>query len=230
MSGAEEPMPWCYLYELPFPAHLAMCLRLSGTGGLLRSFAEGENAIQQEAAIVDTADGSIAKALSELDQEGVEGLKDALPALLGVTYSLARSVQCILLFGCYLNELVARVREHQDDKALFNVLRIDPTAIGCVSILRRMSRATLTNDRKFAARLRAALSGKMKKREQANYQKMRLILLVLSEAGAGRLSDERLETLFVQELRLYTSSSKHGDVRRNLRKFANEYMRRDAST
>lgn len=83
----------------------------------------------------------------------------------------------------------------------------------------------LLEDQRFLAKLKGAFSGKFLKREQANFQRMRVILRVLSETGAGRLSDERLHELFVKQLRLYSSDSKRGDVKKNLRKFANQYMK-----
>ena len=59
---------------------------------------------------------------------------------------------------------------------------------------------------------------------------MRLILKVLSEAGATRLSNKQLYQLFVEELDLYTSNSMGGGVESSLRKFADTYMKKKATT
>lgn len=70
----------------------------------------------------------------------------------------------------------------------------------------------------------------MAKREQANFQKMRLVFEVLHEVGASRLSDSQLHQLFVEELDLYSSNAKSGGNAKALRKFADTYMKRSTTT
>ena len=59
---------------------------------------------------------------------------------------------------------------------------------------------------------------------------MRLVFEVLYEAGALRLTDKQLYQLFVEELKLYTANSKGGGSDKALRKFADTYMKKNATT
>ncbi len=228
LAPPSAPAAWCYLYELSFTDHLAIFAKCAGLGEVAREFGRHNNAIK--GAVVSIARGQVLDAAKLETIEGAEQLKEKLPALFALAHSITCSLRCVLFYGCYLNVLVERVRELRDDAALFAAVRIDPTVVGCPSVVSRLSEAALGSDKRFWNRMRAALSGKLKKREQANFQKMRLVLKVLSESGAQRLSDDRLSALFIDELRLYARHSARGDVIRNLRKFANRYMHKDAST
>jgi len=53
---------------------------------------------------------------------------------------------------------------------------------------------------------------------------------VLHEAGATRLSVSQLHQLFVEELKLYSSNAKGGGNVKALRKFADTYMKKSATT
>lgn len=109
-------------------------------------------------------------------------------------------------------------------------IRVDPTIVGCPTAVAHISRSVLLDDKQFMSKMKAALNGKLHKREQAYFQKMRLVLQVLSETEAAKLTDENLHQLFVEQLRLYTADSKSEDVMKNLRKFANQYLKGRATT
>lgn len=158
-----------------------------------------------------------------------EAMRLKLGATMGNGMSLLNTLRCVLYHGCFLNELIERVRAG-DDKALFDAIRIDSTVISCPSASLRISKAALLQDNRFFAKLKAAINGKLAKREQANFQKMRLVLEVLHEAGATRLSDAQLHELFVEELKLYFGNAKGGGNDKALRKFADTYMRKNTTT
>ena len=99
-----------------------------------------------------------------------------------------------------------------------------------MSVSPRISKAALLKDNRFFAKLRAAINGKLAKREQANFQKMRLVFEILHEAGASRLSDSELHQLFIEELKLYSSNARGGGNAKALRKFADTYMKKSATT
>jgi len=128
-----------------------------------------------------------------------------------------------------LNELIERIRAG-DDKALFDAARIDSTIIGCPSVSGRISKATLLQDNSFFTKLKAAINGKMAKREQANFQKMRLIFEVLHEAGATRLSDAQLQELFCRRIETLCQQCQRRWKCEALRKFADTYMKKNATT
>jgi hypothetical protein len=125
--------------------------------------------------------------------------------------------------------LIERVRAG-DDKALFDAIRLDPTVLGCKSVVERISKAALLQDKKFFAKLKAALNGKIAKREQANYQKMRLVLEILHEANSKKLNDDQLYELFVKTLKLYSWNEREGGNAKALRKFVETYMKRTSTT
>lgn len=220
---------WCNFYELPFLEHLARCVAALGIVDDVKEIAAAPNQIEAVAAMLAGMDAEIDAAFESASQEELEQIKEGIPFLLALVNSVHNSLRCLLAFGCYLNDLVARARAG-DEASLFNAIRVDPTVIGCPTAVAYLSRAVLIDDKRFMTKLKAALSGKLQKREQANFQKMRIVLQVLFEAGAEQLTDEQLHELFIKELRLYSADSRAGDVTKNLRKFANQYMKARATT
>lgn len=233
-----EPFAWCYLYEFPFRQHLNLA-----TAAIVKSFA-GFLSVEQVTdwykQIVDTPGqiGAIPGVYNqigshfdatELIEEDAKKLLPTLAGTFGLGLSIHNSLRCVLYHGCFLNELIERIRDG-DDKALFDAVRIDRTVIGCLSVSVRISKAALVQDNRFFAKLRASLHGKMAKREQAHFQKMRLVFEILHEAGAFRLTDSQLEQLFVAELNLYDYDEIGGGKAKALRKFADTYMKKSATT
>ena len=220
LSGPLSNSYWCGFYEKPIVEHLSLFIGAVGLAEEVKKLGETPHPMQAVVALVNESDTSP----DDPSPEDAEAVQTALPVVISLVTSVYHSFRCLLVYGCYLNDLIARARQG-DESAVFNAVRIDPSVLGCPSVVSRISRAVLLDDRRFFAKLKAALSGKVQKREQANFQKMRVILQVLSETGAGRLSDDRLHQLFVQQLRLYSSDSKRGDVKKNLRKFTDQYMK-----
>lgn len=233
-----EFLAWCFLYELPMKQHAAAVME-----GTLEGYAKIVQKEQVDAwheQLVGTP-GQIAAlpgVLSQIEQHfdtqevtkaEAQEMLSTLATCLGLSVSLYNSLRCVLYHGCFLNELIERVRK-QDDKALFDAVRIDPTVIGCPSVSVRISKATLLQEAPFFKKLKAAINGKQVKREQANFQKMRLVLEVLHESGATRLSDEQLHELFVEELKLYSAHAEGGGSAKALRKFCDSYMKKNATT
>jgi hypothetical protein len=231
---------WNRFYEVPFRQHSLFILGL-----YMQNEEEGlptrvdiENWLKQVTdspgqvgAIPDVAEqiNSFFDKLEMPSEEEAEEIRPYLAQILAFSVSLMNSLRCVLYHGCYLNELIDRVRAG-DDKALFDAIRIDPTVIGCAPVSTRISKAYLLEDHRFFASLKAALNGRIAKREQANFQKMRMVLEVLHEAGATRLTDDQLHELFVEELKLYSGNAKGGGNAKALRKFADTYMKKTATT
>lgn len=230
---------WCHLYELPIQQHLTLSI-----SDVVKSF---ETVLEKEKVgtwfqqLVDTPGqvGAIPQVVSQIDahfdslsypsKEATIEARTNLPQTIGLGISMVNTFMCVLYHGCFLNEMIERVR-NGDDKALFDAIRIDSTVVGCISISNRISKAALLKDNRFFAKLKSAINGKLAKRDQANFQKMRLVLEVLQEAGATRLSDSQLKKLFIEELDLYTSNSRGGGSDKALRKFADTYMKKNATT
>lgn len=231
-ANETEGFSWCHLYELPIKDHLALLY-----GGFLEdeqilSFFKKFTSSPNQIAVLPEVLNDVNTYIDSWDNPTQEE-KDVLYPIIGKIFSISlsafHSMRCILYHGCFLNELIRRARTG-DDKALFDAIRIDPTVMGCKSVIERISKAALLQDKRFFAKLKAALDGKMAKREQANFQKMRLIFEVLHEAGAARLSDAQLYKLFIEELNLWTATEGGGDNVKALRKFADTYMKKKSTT
>jgi hypothetical protein len=232
-----EPFAWCHLYELPFNQHMAsvLAVMVQGSEGLInvdqvkswfQQIADTPGQIGAIPGISDLIDQHFDE--TDLSDEHAKRLRPNVAGIFGLSMSMLHTLRCVLYHGCFMNELIERIRTG-DDKALFDAVRIDPTVIGCISVSFRISKAALLRDNSFFAKLKAAINGKMAKREQANFQKMRLVFEVLHEAGATRLSDSLLHQLFVEELKLYSSNAKGGGNVKALRKFADTYMKKSTT-
>lgn len=235
LGNDTAPVGWCYLYELPIMEHLNLAIvgnvqslgdfvNLEHLGEWFRQLKDSPSQIGEIPAVCIRI-GEHFDAQPDPDEAQKENLCTALPALLANTLSMINTLRCVLFHGCFLNELIERVRSG-DDKALFAAVRIDKTVIGCPSVVVRISKAALLNDEDFFNDLRNALEGKQTKREQENFQMMRLVLEILHEAGANRLNNKQLWQLFVEELDLYSSNS----TPQALRKFVDTYMKKNATT
>lgn len=225
------PFSWCHIYELPIKEHMAALL--SGFLADENFMAIYQNMVSSKSQISAMRDipsqvDQYFETLDKLSKAEIEEVKPLLGALLCSSVSSYNTMRCILYHGCFLNELIQRIP--LDDKALFDAVRIDPTVVGCKPALARISKATLLEEDKFFSKLKAALTGKIAKREQANFQKMRLVLEVLHEAGATRLTDAQLHEIFVEELKLYSANEKGGGSAKALRKFAGTYMKKKSTT
>lgn len=234
-----ESFAWCYLYEFPIKEHLIIALTsiAQNLDGMLdpqqivlwlNQLATSPSQVSEIPKVV-TLIGQHFDKMEDLSKEQAEKMRPMLANIFGNAWSMFNTLRCVLYHGCFLNELIERVRAG-DDKALFDAVRIDPTVICCISVSSRISKATLLQDNRFFAKLKASINGKLAKREQANFQKMRLVLEILHEAGAPRLSDSQLQQLFVEELGLYASNSKGGGNAKALRKFADTYMKKSTTT
>lgn len=233
LGNDAAPVSWYHLYELPIKEHLIAVLSAehlphAEIAGWLRQVAAAPSQFAALPALTEQVDAHF-ESKEDLDKEQADELRKSLAQILGKSMSAYYSLKCVMYHGCYLNELIERVRAG-DDKALFDAIRMDSTVIGCKSAAERVSKAAFLKDNRFFAKLKAAINGKMAKREQANFQKMRLILEVLHEAGANRLSDVQLQELFVEELKLYSGNAKGGGNAKALRKFADTYMKKSTTT
>lgn len=234
-----EPFAWCHLYDLPIKEHVKIfhssvpqnfegILDPQTYESWIRQISDSPSQIREIPRMFELVKQHF-DSMADPSKELAEKMRPKLGQIFGNAWSIYNSLRCILYHGCFLNELVARVRAG-DDKALFDAVRIDPTVIGCLSVSNRISKAALLKDNSFFAKLKAAINGKLAKREQANFQKMRLVFEVLHEAGATRLSDAQLHELFVKELKLYSGNAKGGGSDKALRKFADTYMKENART
>lgn len=223
---------WCHLYELPIIEHANSGLAFfgDGDGDAIRRLANSKNQIVEAGLLLNEADAEF-DAWDPTPEEKGE-LRMILASIYALSFSLTNSLRALMTFGLYLNELVAIVRQGGADaeKALLSAVKIDPTVIGCPSAITFMSQRTLLGDTKFLGKLSAAMKGKLSASEKNHFEKVRLVLQVLHETGAKRLSAPDLYNLFVAELEIVDgdelSNSDTGNVENNLRQFVYQFSKK----
>lgn len=229
LSGDVPFVAWCHWYELPAREHFAKVLGMFGGNKALQAVAQSENQIAASLSVIDEFDRQLVTDDEVLNDEAKEVVRKSVSMLFGIGLSVSNSFRSLLVFGRYLNDLVADVRQGGKgaDSAMLMAIRIDPSVLGCQSVIPRLSRAVMEGDTKFLSKIKNAIDGKISKREQRNYQSIRLVLEILRETGAERLKPEELYQLFVAELNLLQGDSAGdvGDVANNLRQFAYRYFK-----
>jgi hypothetical protein len=205
LDKEESEFSWCYLYE--FPANELVLILFSALTGFvkpdrivdwLKQMANTPGNIGELPDLFEQVNKHF-EARPDPTKEDIETILPDLPVVSAAFVAMQYSLFCLLYHGCYLNELIERARDG-DTKALFDAIKIDTSVIGCPSVVDKISTATRLQDKRFFAKLKAAINGKKEKLRQANFQKMRLVFKILHEAGATRLTDAQLHHLFVEGL------------------------------
>lgn len=191
-EAIEEGVWWASLYELSMEEHLRLLFKAVGLEKAVREAVKSDDPASELL--------KLGKDDSALDQmEPVEGFKTF--HAINIAMSLERSLESLVVWGRYLNELVAAVREG-DDASLFKAVRIDPSVVSCPSVAIRISKATVLEDKKFFKALGRALEGRTQR--QAKYlRSVRLAIQALREAGVESISDEQLRDLFLTKPEVY---------------------------
>jgi hypothetical protein len=99
--------------------------------------------------------------------------------LLGLAFSLQRTILSVMLFQRSLSGLVQDVREDGNLDSMFNAIRVDRTVMSCTTFADKIARAEIRQDKRFFLRLRNALKGPTQK-HWAAYCDLRYSLFVLS--------------------------------------------------
>ena len=196
---------WAPIYELTFLEHASWVVHILGQTEFIQAAVQSDDF--NRVILQDFEAAMVAKA----DDCPTEPADKAL--LIGLALSLQRSILSVLIYQKSLSALVAEVREG-NDRALFDAVRVDRSITACPTIAARIAKAELLRDKAFFLRLRNALKGPSAK-HWAAYQDLRFSFAVLRELGFDALSDDQLEHLFVDVLKLYPSSF---NARKNLRK------------
>jgi len=224
IEGSLKPT-WYKLYELPFKDHLVQVIVLTDQVEEVKKLAAQENpnqaTIKYSQQLLENFDNG--------DEQFDEEDRPFLQFVFGLSASLYFSYKSLLIYGFYLNELIAiaGTDRKNGDKAIFNAIKIDPTVMACQNVANRVSQAIIENDTKFLKKLRNSLLGKLTKREDKTYQKQRLVLQVLHELAVPNLNQEELYQLFVEEMDIVTKDRDGdiGDVANNLRQFAYHFLK-----
>lgn len=224
---------WCHLYELDPKDHFKLLYKGFSEDEefqkILKQFISSSDQFSTIPQMQQNITNYFDTHFEEVTEEEARELMPAMGEFFGIGMSVYFSLSSVLYYGLFINELVAKARSG-DDKALFDAIRLDSTVIGCQTAMNRISKAKLLDDKSFFKKLKAALTGNKTKREQANYQKMRLVLELLYEAKCEKLTDDNLYELFVDTLNLYSWHERDGGNAKALRKFVDTYMKKNATT
>lgn len=196
---------WAQVYEFPFEQHLA----------LLIAALDKLEWLKEAASLPDPQEEALHFMTQDDDEEwngGWQGLFEK-KHLVGLAFSLQRTILSVMLYQRTLSALVQEVREGHDD-SLFDAVRVDRSITACSPIADRIAKAELRGEKKFFIRLRNALKGPQQKHWES-YQDLRYALAVLRDLGFKKLSDVQLEELLVKQLKVYPNTY---NARRNLRK------------
>lgn len=200
----DESSLWSELYELSFEEFLGYYIFSLGKLADLMESATFPEPAREFLRRVDTWD-------INADLELPDGIEEK--HIITMTYALQRHILSIMLYHRPLSRLVAEV-DNGKTESLFLAVRIDRTAISCAPIAKRIAKAELLDDKRFFLHLRSALKGPSGKHWEA-YKDLRYAFVLLREIGFDGLSDAQLESLFVDQLKLYP---KVPGARKNLRK------------
>lgn len=218
-SQLSPDFSWSLFYELPLLEFSILQLATFGSiDSLEQAHKDGKNLFRY---MLDESIGYMQGAEAEWDggHKGQFTMEDVY----AVMFAMQGWMDSIRYYGRYINHMVADVRDGKDpeDKAFFDVLRIDPTAIGCPSFVARLSRAHLKGDTKFMNDLQLALVGKPHSSLSAN-ENLRMVLQLMHEAESLEdIKTKEAQALFVRELKLYTTQ---GDSKRSLMRFIQRWL------
>ncbi|MNR84341.1 hypothetical protein D3C72_151390 [compost metagenome] len=200
---------WSVLYEMPIELHLACFSEVAGLNDFLINAASSSD-----------PHGEMMKLDTHPDYQEWEGGTDKkyeIHHLLGVLYSLLGTIESLMLYGFYINELLAQVAENNDDDALFKAIRVDPIVITTDIAAHRIACASITANAKFFDELQKALKGKTG--GQARYlKKFKVLMQILLESGQLNLPTSVIVNL-AMELDTYSSNP-------NAEKNLNELIRK----
>ncbi|KQW37771.1 hypothetical protein [Rhizobacter sp. Root404] len=197
-----EDYSWGAIYELSFVEHLALVAYALNMGDYIKRVAQLPDPQQQ---ILDD--------MWRDDMIDEEGIKLDKQTIIGLVFSIQRTILSIMLFQQTLSGLLQEVRERDSHDALFKAVRVDRSVVSAPTVADRIAKAEIRRDETFFRHLRSALKGPQKKHWEA-YQDLRYALFALRELGFDRLSDVQLERLMVDTLRVYPSTP---SARKNLR-------------
>lgn len=186
---------WSHYYEMPIEEHMATLIVILGLVPNLKAAVASED--PQQFFLDDLNDGI------QDWQGGLDGQFEK-KHLLGVAYSTKNTLDCLMVYGFYINEFIAQLREGDDD-ALFKAIRIDPTVASCPTAADRISRAVMEQNEPFLHDLHKAFGGKTGD-QAAHLKHFRFTMQALREGGALDMPNNDLIQL-VFDLDLYKNGA-----------------------
>lgn len=207
---AVPPIPdqlrWAGLYELPFPRHLA------AAAVAFDMDRELIGAARQAIPIASLARLTSVYVKHESREAGTE-VSGTIAAeswtKAGYLRSMRESLRSLVVYGCSINELVARARDAAEDRPLLEAIRIDPAVLLGTTGAARMARALLEGDARFVRGVHKAMADGPAPRQQAREATGIAAIEAISAVAWQDLADGELLTLF-RRLRREAASATRG--------------------
>jgi len=204
-----EPLRWSWAYELSINEHIAKLAIECGKGEHVIELSKADD--PQQALLDDMS--------AKNDPSPIPNNPQPILQLLE---ALACSLECVVIYGRYINDIIADVRARVtgSEEWLFKAIRIDPNVITCDTTQDRLCRAILLDDKNFVHELQLALGGKTG--SQAKYlNDFRFLMQILSESETPDLLDSQINEL-VLKLGIYKNT---GDAQHNVNELIRKYKK-----
>lgn len=195
IDNSPTPFGWANLYSYSILDIVFMLLHVLEPGEKIVKEIKEQTNLDEVQAVFDKYDNA------EIADLGL-GKERSQYLFLAIWIALMRSLESIQVYGRSLNRLMSDVA-NGSDKALYDAIKLDHTAIGNEHIQRRISIAELKQDTKFFSRLGNAMKQRPLKYSPTLYP-LRYILALLHEIEQlDHLSQEDAYQLFCVDLELY---------------------------
>lgn len=176
---------WAHLYEVPF---LQLLFNFFAVAGLDQDVARATSQKEPVKALLSLLDE-----VEGMEWAGGSGGKFTPGDFLGYLHAIIGNMDCLAIYGSYLNELIADAKKG-DLEALLKAIRIDPSVVTGSTARNLISYAVIAGDQDFIDEVRKAMAGKTGK--QAVYLKnFRFLMQLLHEVGALGLPTKELSEL-----------------------------------
>ena len=219
---AADQLRWPGLYELPFPRHLA------AAAVAFDMDRELIGAARQAIPVASLARLTSVYVKHESHETG-PGVSGAIAAeswtRAGYLRSMRESLRALLVFGCSVNELVARARDGGDDRALHDAIRIDPAVLLGATGAARMARALLEGDTRFVRAVNKAMGEGLGSRQSAREATGIAAVEAIATSPWQALDDRRLLALFRGLRRTAAGAGVAGKARARLGRLAIDRVR-----
>jgi len=188
---APDGITWANLYERKIEEHLVELVIAVGAGQFVIEASQADDPAQ---VLLDS--------ISVDDDDGLPDLSDdplAMHRIFGLLYALLNSFESLMVYGYYINELVAMARNGglEGDKALLNAVRIDPTVIAGPTGSVRLTRAVLFDDVRVFGRISPGRARRRRGIKPLTCGKFRFVIQLLAESHVIDLPNKALIKLVI---------------------------------
>jgi hypothetical protein len=209
------PVTWVNVYECSFIDQVALFNASFGLSDTIHEIAQSSD--PQAAALSLITD-------HPAHEDPPDGTEPAF--LIGFLHSLIKTMECLMVYDWFLNELVKKVKSGCD-KSLFQAISIDRTCVACPTIAQRFALAELKGEKKFFLEVAKSIS-KGPSEKNTQYVDLRYLLPALEDEGVlENLTQKQEYDLFVKELHVYPDGD---DAERSLHQFIYRWRKKRSST